>query len=282
MARPLRIEFPGALYHVTARGDRREDIFEDDEDRSLFLDTLGDVTRRFNWLCHAYCLMSNHYHLMIGTPDGNLSKGMRHLNGVFTQATNRRHRRTGHLFQGRYKAIVVDGNAYLLELARYIMLNPVRANMVPTAGDYVWSSYRATVGAAVAPLWLSTDPLLAAFGPSRGAAVVRFQSFVAAGVNAGPLDERISRSIFLGDKGFVKNVQALAEDKEHDFDIPRIQRRAPPPPLSQFAQSYSDRDAAMIAAHATGEYSYAQIARFFGVHFTTVGRVVRRALHPCD
>ncbi len=282
MTRPLRIEFPGALYHVTARGDRREDIFEDDEDRSLFLETLGDVTRRFNWLCHAYCLMSNHYHLMIGTPDGNLSKGMRHLNGVFTQATNRRHRRTGHLFQGRYKAIVVDGDAYLLELARYIMLNPVRANMVPTPEDYVWSSYRATVGAAVAPLWLSADPLLAAFGPSRGSAVVRFRSFVAAGVNAGSLDERISRSIFLGDKGFVKNVKVLAEDKEHDFDIPRIQRRAPPPPLSQFAQSHSDRDAAMIAAHATGDYSYAQIARFFGVHFTTVGRVVRRALRPCD
>lgn len=282
MARPLRIEFPGALYHVTARGDRREDIFEDDEDRSLFLETLGDVTRRFNWLCHAYCLMSNHYHLMIGTPDGNLSKGMRHLNGVFTQATNRRHRRSGHLFQGRYKAIVVDGDAYLLELARYIMLNPVRANMVPTPGDYVWSSYRATVGAVVAPLWLSIDPLLAAFGPSRRAAVVRFQSFVAAGVNAGSLDERVSRSIFLGDKVFVRNVQALAEDKEHDFDIPRIQRRAPPPSLSRLAENHSDRDAAMIAAHATGEYSYAQIARFFGVHFTTVGRVVRRALRPRD
>ena len=278
MARPLRIEFPGALYHVTARGDRREDIFEDDEDRSLFLETLGDVTRRFNWLCHAYCLMSNHYHLMIGTPDGNLSKGMRHLNGVYTQATNRRHRRTGHLFQGRYKAIVVDGDAYLLELGRYIMLNPVRANMVPTPGDYVWSSYRTTVGAVVAPPWLSIDPLLAAFGPSRSAAVGRFKSFVAAGVTAGSLDERVSRSIFLGDEVFVKNVQALAEDKWEDFDIPHIQRRAPPPPLSQLAQRHPDRDAAMIAAHATGEYSYAQIARFFGVHFTTVGRVVRKAL----
>lgn len=278
MTRPLRIEFPGALYHVTARGDRREDIFEDDEDRVLFLETLGDVTRRFKWLCHAYCLMSNHYHLMVGTPDGNLSKGMRHLNGVFTQATNRRHRRTGHLFQGRYKAIVVDGDAYLLELARYIMLNPVRAHMVPTPGIYLWSSYRATVGMTKAPPWLSIDPLLAAFGPSRSSAVGRFTSFVAAGVTAGSLDERVSRSIFLGDDAFVKYALGQAGDKGEDFDIPRIQRRAPPPRLSQLAQRHADRDAAMIAAHATGEYSYAQIARFFGVHFTTVGRVVRKAL----
>ena len=114
MARPLRIEFSGAHYHITSRGDRREDIYEDDADRERFLDILGQVVNGWNWRCHAYCLMSNHYHLVIETPDGNLSKGIRQLNGVFTQASNRRHRRTGHLFQGRYKAMLVDADAYLL------------------------------------------------------------------------------------------------------------------------------------------------------------------------
>ena len=100
MSRPVRIQFEGALYHITSRGDRREAIYKDDEDRSAFLKTLGEVTETFNWICHAYCLMTNHYHLVIETPDGNLSKGMRQLNGVYTQASNRRHQRTGHLFQG--------------------------------------------------------------------------------------------------------------------------------------------------------------------------------------
>ena len=130
MARPLRIEHPGALYHVTSRGDRQEPIFDDDRDRMGFLNVLGDVVARFRWQCHAYCLMGSHYHLMIETPECNLTKGMRQLNGVFTQWSNRRHQRSGHLFQGRYKAILVDRDSYFLELARYIVLNPVRAGMV--------------------------------------------------------------------------------------------------------------------------------------------------------
>ena len=118
MSRPIRIEFCGALYHVTSRGDRREAIYEDDQDRHIFLALLAKVIRQFNWCCHGYCLMGNHYHLLIETPDGNLSKGMRQLNGVYTKTSNRRHQRVGHLFQGRYKAILVDADSYLLELTR--------------------------------------------------------------------------------------------------------------------------------------------------------------------
>ncbi|MBI3060119.1 MAG: transposase, partial [Deltaproteobacteria bacterium] len=125
MARPLRIEFPEALYHVTSRGDRQEAIYEDDEDRRAYLEILGDVAKRFDWLCYAYCLMENHYHLVIETLEGNLSKGMRHLNGVYTQVSNRRHQRVGHLFQGRYKAILIDKDSYWLEVSRYVVLNPV-------------------------------------------------------------------------------------------------------------------------------------------------------------
>ena len=155
MARPLRIEFPGAIYHVTTRSNARKAVFRDDADRDLFLDALGEVVTRFRWLCHAYCLMDRHYHLLIETPRGNLSPGMRQLNGVYTQRFNRRHARVGHAFQGRFKAILVERRSYLLELARYIVLNPVRAKMIKNPGRYRWSSYPATVGAVAPPSGIS-------------------------------------------------------------------------------------------------------------------------------
>jgi putative transposase len=148
MARPLRIEYDGALYHVTSRGNERKAIFKDDTDRELFLSTLAQVTERFHWTCHAYCLMDNHYHLVIETPDGNLSKGMRQLNGVYTQTFNRRHHRVGHLFQGRFKGILVQKESHYLEVCRYVVLNPVRAKAVKHPREWAWSSYRATGGLA--------------------------------------------------------------------------------------------------------------------------------------
>jgi putative transposase len=157
MSRPLRIEFAGALYHITARGNERRDVFFCDDDRFAFLKILEQVCDRLNWLCHAYCIMSNHYHLLIETLDGNLAKGMRQLNGVYTQYVNRTHGRVGHLFQGRYKGILVQKEAYLLELARYIVLNPIRAGMVRKVEKWPWSSYPATVGLVEKPGFLMTD-----------------------------------------------------------------------------------------------------------------------------
>jgi len=173
LARLLRLEFAGALYHVTARGNERHTIFLGDgtTDRVRFLEVLGDVCKRFNWICHAYCLMSNHYHLLIETPEANLSRGMRQLNGVYTQYVNRAHERIGHLFQGRFKGILVEKESYLLELARYIVLNPVRAGMVRAPGEWPWSSYLATAEEEVSPPFLTTDWLLRAFADSRGRAV---------------------------------------------------------------------------------------------------------------
>ena len=168
MARPLRIEYDGALYHVTSRGNERKAIFRDDTDRELFLATLFRVTERFHWICHAYCLMNNHYHLVIETPDGNLSKGMRQLNGVYTQAFNRRHRRVGHLFQGRFKGILVQKESHFLEVCRYVVLNPVRAKAVDHPRLWAWSSYRATGGLATIPRCLTVDEILAIL--VRGAA----------------------------------------------------------------------------------------------------------------
>jgi len=276
MVRPIRIEFSGALYHVTARGDRREAIYEDDADRTRFLEVFGQVAEDFNWICHAYCLMGNHYHLVIETPDGNLSKGMRQLNGVFTQYSNRRHGRTGHLFQGRFKAILVDGDGYLLELARYVVLNPVRARMVREPGDWPWSSYRAMTAAAPSPQWMATDGLLAAFAKRRATAIRRYAQFVAEGIGAESVWNDLRGQIFLGDERFVAR-SLKRGTASNDVNVPKAQRRPPPPSLAAIARKHRDRDAAIVAAHATGGYSYQQIADYFGVHFTTVGRVVRLA-----
>lgn len=277
MSRPIRIAFPDALYHVTARGDRREAIFDDDQDRRQFLATLEQVVDRFNWVCHAWCLMDNHYHLLIQTPDGNLSRGMRQLNGVYTQASNRRHRRVGHLFQGRFKAILVDSDAYLLELARYVVLNPVRAGMVKAPADWPWSSYRASVGLDPSAPWLAVDGLLAMFGKRRATAQTRYAQFVAEGVKAASPWLNLHGQVFLGDERFVERMQARMEAGiREDVQIPAVQRRVPALSLTDIEAGAESRNAAIVLAYATGAYSYQQIADHFGLHFTTVGKVVRR------
>ena len=276
MSRPLRIEFPNALYHVTSRGDRREAIFEDDEDRCTFLQTLEQTVKQFHWLCHAWCLMDNHYHLLIQTPDANLSKGMRQLNGVFTQASNRRHRRAGHLFQGRFKAILVDNDAYLLALARYVVLNPVRAGMVKRPQDWPWSSYRACMGLAPAQAFLAADSLLAQFAQRRATARLRYARFVAEGVKAESPWMQLKAQIFLGNEKFVKRMQKhAAPTQRNDIQIPAAHRRAPAASLQQIEKASANRNAAIVRAHASGAYSYQQIAEHFGMHFTSVGRIVR-------
>jgi putative transposase len=277
MARPLRIEYPGALYHVTSRGDRQEPIFDDDRDRTAFLNVLGEVISRFRWECHAYCLMGNHYHLMIETPEGNLTKGMRQLNGVFTQRSNRRHRRSGHLFQGRYKAILVDRDAYFLELARYIVLNPVRAAMVKHPQQWRWSSYGAMTAKFSAPSWLTTDVLLAEFGKSRAWARRKYQRFVEEGIGRERIWKDLKGQIYLGGDRFVEQMRGRFREREDDVNIPRVQQRAPAPALKIIGGRYSNRDQGIRAAYETGAYSYQQIADHFGVHFTTVGRIVRNS-----
>ncbi len=274
MARPLRLEFAGELYHVTSRGHRREAIFEDDVDRWQFLSVLADGVADFNWVFHAYCLMSNHCHLLIETPDGNLSKGMRQLNGVFTQTSNRRHRRSGHLFQGRFKAILVDADSYLLKLARYVVLNPVRAGMVREPGKWPWDSYRAMVGDEPSPDWLATDGLLGAFAKRRSDARRRYIRFVTEGKGVDSIWLHLNNQVFLGDDAFVP--KSLRRKRvSDDVSVSKAQRRPPPPSLESIATRHRSRDAAIIAAHATGGYRFQQIAEPFDIHFTSVGRIVR-------
>ena len=277
MSRPLRIEYQSALYHVTSRGDRREPIYEDDEDREKFLTILGQVIDTYNWICHGYCLMTNHYHLVIETPDGNLSKGMRQLNGVYTQASNRRHDRVGHLFQGRYKGILVDANTYLLELTRYVVLNPVRADMVKKPDQWPWSSYSAMIGETQSPSWLATDDLLAQFSKRRKVAVRRYKQFVAEGIGVASIWQGINRQVFLGNDAFVEQAQAMDESLPGKIGVPKAQSRPPAPTLEELGSTFNKRNDAIVAAHATGEYSYQQIADYYGLHFSTVGIIVRQA-----
>jgi len=263
---------------VTSRGDRQEAIFDDDQDRTAFLNVLSEVVSRFRWRCHAYCLMGNHYHLMIETPEANLTKGMRHLNGVFTQWSNRRHKRSGHLFQGRYKAILVDRDSYFLELARYIVLNPVRAAMVKHPRQWVWSSYGTTIGTSPAPVWLTTDGLLAEFGQKRAGARRKYQQFIEEGMSAESIWKDLRGQIYLGDDDFVERMRGKLGERDEDVNIPRVQQRGPAPKLSAIRRQHKNRDDAIRAGYETGAYSYQQIAKEFGVHFTTVGRIVRQPM----
>ncbi|HEY4732454.1 MAG TPA: transposase [Gammaproteobacteria bacterium] len=224
MARPLRLEFPGALYHLTARGNERRDIYRDDGDRVRFLDLLEREIQQQAWHCHAYCLMNNHYHLLIETPEANLVQGMRRLNGVYTQTFNHRHGRAGHLFQGRYKSIIVDKDSYLLELCRYIVLNPVRASLTAKAEDWRWSSYRATAGLATAPQWLTTNWVLSQFGKTTKKAQRDYQKFVSEGMEGASPFENLHGQIWLGKKEFLARMDRLIEGQSLN-DVPAIQAR---------------------------------------------------------
>jgi REP element-mobilizing transposase RayT len=276
MSRPLRIEFAGALYHITARGDRQEAIYLNETDHDIWLKLLGNVCERYNWVCHTYCQMTNHYHLVIETPEGNLSKGMRQLNGVYTQTFNRRHRRVGHVFQGRYKAILVDKDSYLLELSRYVVLNPVRAGLVQEVGDWRWSSYQATIGKVQRPPWLQVDWLLSQFSRSPRRAAEHYVTFVHERQGQRRIWEKLKHQIYLGDEQFVTRMQRLQPTEEDLNEVPLLQRRPPVKTLAAYAAQAVNTKQAMAEAYQTGDYSLKEIARFFGVHYSTVSRAVQR------
>ena len=283
MARPLRIEFPGAVYHVTARGDRREPIFVDDRDRHALLDVVGNALGRFDAEMLAYCFMGNHYHFVLHTRQANLSLLMRQINGVYTQAFNRRHKKVGHLFQGRFKAILVDRDAYLLEVCRYVELNPVAARIVRKPQAWPWSSYRAHVGQITAPDWLDTDGLHSYLlgrevrtaadrlrGTSRYAALVE-------SVAKTPLwDSALRQQIYLGDEAFVERMQALAQPQNSaDPDIPKVQRRKARS-LEQWLRSCPTREEAIYKAHTESALSMSAIARQLGLSVSRISRLIGR------
>ncbi|MFJ1266936.1 transposase [Legionella lytica] len=276
MVRALRIEYPGALYHITTRGNKQENIYLSDEDRILFLEILSHVCMRCNWVCYAYCLMSNHYHLLVETPHGNLSKGMQLLNGIYTQKFNRTHRRVGHVFQGRFKGILVEKDNYLLELSRYIVLNPVRARMVVSADDWVWSSYLSTINQSAKPSWLSTDYLLSLFGQNLLEAIKQYQQFVKEGMAVNAPWDNLKNQIYLGSNCFVDDLQKKIEQGKKLLYIPQSQYMPVKGSLKEYENKSSNRDECITLAYATGQFSLAEIGEHFGLHYSWVSRIVKK------
>lgn len=207
MARPLRIEYENAVYHITARGNEKKDIFLDKKDYEKFLFYLGLMWKRYKVIAYCYVLMKNHYHLLIETPQPNLSRMMRDLNGHYTIYFNKRHRRYGHLFQGRYKAILVDKNNYLLELSRYIHLNPVRAGVLSKPEDYSYSSMVYYLAKGALPPWLNVNFILEQFGNTFPTRRNAYKKFVYDGIakSENPLKQIYAHSI-LGSENFIREI----------------------------------------------------------------------------
>lgn len=269
MSRPLRLCFPGAVYHLISRGNAREAIVRDDSDRVAFLRTLAHVVERFSWLCHSYCLMDNHYHLVVETPLPNLSSGMRQLNGLHAKHFNARHKRCGHVFQARFRSLLVETDSYLLAVCRYVVLNPVRAGICERPEDWPWSSYRATAGLEPAPGFLTTDWLLSQFAPTRGLAQKRYRAYVAAGIEDA-LEPRI-RGERLGGDDFLRDT--------HGYDpplaeIPREQVEPIPPPLEEIFAG--DSPTPIARAYRRHGYTLSQIAGHLGCSYSTISRRLRR------
>jgi REP element-mobilizing transposase RayT len=282
VARPLRIEYAGAVYHVTSRGNEKKPVFKDDSDREWFLLTLLRVNKRYNWICHAYCLMNNHYHLLIETPDGNLALGMRQLNGVYTQTFNKRHKRTGHLFQGRYKSILIQKETHLLEVCRYVVLNPVRAGAVDKPDAWKWSSYRSTAGRERSHPSLDIDWVLGQFSRRRDQAQRRYRQFVKEGMGKESIWKAVKGQTLLGGDEFVEKLTDYLSLHKEVPEIPKSQRYANRPGLERLFPERVQKDKKvrdLKIAEAVQRYGYTQraIADYLHIHFTYVSQLMKLA-----
>ncbi len=282
MARPLRITYPGAYYHITSRGNEQRDIFKSQKDREKFLYYLESATERYGAVIHAYCLMNNHFHLLLETPRGNLSEIMRHIVGAYTTYFNVKRKRVGHLFQGRYKAILIEGDEYATELSRYIHLNPVRAGIVASPKEYKWSSYQSYIGQVQSPKWLKTEFILGYFGKKDAAAQKKYREFVedlVGNEQESPLKDAVGASI-LGSAGFIKEITAIhLKDREEDKNIPALRHFEERPTLSEICmlvkKTIGDNDklarqASIYLSHRYSGESLKEIAEMFNVGETAI------------
>ena len=297
MSRPLRIEYPGSLHHVTSRGNAQQDIFLDNGDRELFLRLLGTCVERFSWILTAYVLMSNHFHLVIQLTEETLSRGMQWLNGEYSRKFNRSHKRVGHLLQGRPDIRLIDGETYGSEVLRYVVLNPVRAGMVARPEDYVWSSHRAILGDVAAPDWLAVDDVLVEFGSESRLAQAAYQDFVNAAIGQEmTLWRDLVGQIYLGSEDWMERVRERVDLKPRCAEHPRPQRLVAQPSMTRVVRAVADalsideeriRDgrggmprmvAAWIAWHE-GQLTTAEIAA--GLRLECSGYVTR-LVQRCD
>ena len=293
MARALRIEYPGAFYHVMSRGNEQRDIFKSPKDRERFLSYLESATMRYGAVIHVWCLMSNHYHLLVETPSGNLSQIMRHINGAYTTYFNIKHQRAGHLFQGRYKALLVEADAYAAQLSHYIHLNPVRGGVVTLPVDYPWSSYRCYIGLSPSPDWLTTDLVLGYFGGKTPESKFRYRKFVEGPLCSGeenPLQAAVASTI-LGSPEFIRDVvgKKLAE-KQDERNVPAAKKLALLPSLDAIiakleAEFGCDKHLRVISIYCCIKYSGAKLKEIgdrFGISDAAVSQTNRRLVLKCE
>lgn len=278
MSRPLRVEFPGAVYHVTARGAADEAIFLTNEDRERFLKILASVADRYHVLCHAYCLMDDQYNLLIETPQANLSRAMRQLNGVYGHDFSRRHRRPGQVLGGRFKAQLVERDSYLLEFARYVVLAPVRAGLVSDPAKWRWSSYAATAGEAPVSVFLVADWLLALLGGrTLSAARANYRSFVGKGLKEDKDSlTRLEGRPIVGREAFEESLEPCLHDVALSKKV-ALKKRRKPPPLAQLLDADSPREvrnARICEAYRRHGYTMKAIADHLRLHYSTVSRIV--------
>jgi REP element-mobilizing transposase RayT len=288
MARPLRICYPGAFYHITSRGNERKAIFKGRADREKFLSYLESAVLRYDAIIHVYCLMDNHYHLLLETPYGNLSQIMRHINGAYATYFNTKHQRPGHLLQGRFKAILVEFDAYSKELSRYIHLNPLRANMIHDLDDYKWSSYLDYIGIRTAPAWLDTSFILGYFGKNPRTAKQNYREFVTDRLGQeyeNPLGEVVGSTI-LGSIDYVKHIKAkFIQGKKPNRDLPALNALISKPTIEDIkkaVKSHCDHQPAMkknVALYLCHKYTtntLKLIGHHFGIGESAVSQASRR------
>lgn len=271
MARPLRLQFPGGHYHVISRGNNRKPVFCDDVDRAWFLHTLDRVSTRLDWRILAYCLMNNHYHLFLETPGPSLARGMRDLNGSYAQAFNRRHGCVGHVFQARYKSILVERSSYFLELARYIVLNPVRAGLCGAPDEWQWSSHRAMLGLAPRLAQLAVDRMFGTIDVDASSLRESYAAFVDAGLDEAEPRSEVRNTAILGSEAFVRDV--IDRIPAISLEVTRKDRTSRP--LRRYEDEATNRDDAIRSAYASGAYSLTEIARYFKLHLSTVSKICR-------
>lgn len=277
MSRPLRITYPGAFYHITSRGNEKNDIFFCDDDRRTFLRLLGLVVREYHWVCHAYVLMGNHYHLLVETPDANLSQGMRQLNGMYTQRVNERHDRVGHIFQGRFKAFLVENEVYFLTVARYIVLNPVRAGIVRNVREYEWSSYLSTVGAIPKKTFLTVSSILSRFSLKAIQSQKMYARFILDGYGKQSPFQDVKNGI-LGSDQFVLLIHEAQNGQIKNAEIPKAERILGRPLLQDVfanAKTKTARDSLIHVAVLICGYSFSDVARYLSLHYSRVSRIFR-------
>ena len=288
MARPLRITYPGAFYHITSRGNERKEIFKSLADKEKFLFYLESATRRYDAIVHVYCLMGNHYHLLLETPTGNLSQIMRHINGAYTTYFNTKRQRAGHLLQGRFKAILVDMDEYSKELSRYIHLNPIRAKMVGNLQDYRWSSYLDYIGNRKPPVWLEKDFILGYFGKKPSIAQKNYREFVDAKLDKkykSPLREVVGSTI-LGSADFVKEIKArFIEGKKANRDLPALRALSSKPVIEDIVKAVEStflqqpaliKNVSLFLCHRHTGSSLKRIGRHFSIGESAVSQASRR------